>query len=111
MKLELEQFKSYGVLEQVDIIPPNAEIMCNMWLIMKKVDNLNKTDSTIKAQQCFMGNSLKDSVQFESPTCSRESLKAIFSLDLNNEREVRDGLLVSQGRPLPTKGRSLELVQ
>jgi len=59
------------------------------WVINEKIDNLSKTGSKIKARLCTMGNSAKefskDSVQFESPTCGQDTVKALLSLVPDNK--------------------------
>ena len=54
--------------------------MQTTWVIADNTDNLSKTGSKIKARLCTMGNIStefsKDSVQFESPTCGRDTVKA-----------------------------------
>ena len=58
----------------------------------QKIDNLSKTGSKIKARLCTMGNSAKefskDSVQFESPTCGRDTVKALLSLVPDNKWRI-----------------------
>ena len=59
------------------------------WVITEKTDNMSKTGSKVKARLCTMGYSAKDfskdSVQFESPTCGRDTVKAILSLVPDNK--------------------------
>ena len=56
-----------------------------------ELDNLSKTGSTVKARLCTMGNSStstefsKYSIQFKSPTCSRDTGKTILSLVPDNK--------------------------
>ena len=58
--------------------------MRTTWVVTEKTDHLSKTGSKIKYRLCTMGNSSeefsKDSFQFESPTCGRDTVKAILSL-------------------------------
>ena len=72
-KAELEKFFKFNVIKSVPQAPRGAEVMRTTCFINKKVDNLSKTGSKIKARLSTMGNSAKefskDSVQFESPTC------------------------------------------
>ena len=69
--------------------PRGAEVMRTTWVITEKTDNLSKTGSKVKARLCTMGNSAKefskDSVQFESPTCGRDTVKALLSLVPDNK--------------------------
>ena len=69
--------------------PRGAEVMRTTWVMYEKVDNLSKTGSKIKARLCMMGNSAKefskDSVQFESPICGRDRVKALLSLVPDNK--------------------------
>ena len=50
-------------------------------VVTEKTDHLSKTGSKVKARLCTMGNSSeeysKDSIQLESPTCGRDTVKAI----------------------------------
>ena len=59
---------------------------------MEKPDNMTKTGSRIKARLCTMGNSAKEfsknSIQFESPTCGRDTVKAILSLVPDNKWKI-----------------------
>ena len=56
--------------------------MRTTWVVTEKTDHLSKTGSKVKARLCIMGNSSeefsKDSIQFESPTCGRDTVKAIL---------------------------------
>ena len=60
--------------------------------ITEKTDNLSKTESKVKARLCTMGNSSKefskDSVQFEFPSCGRDTVKAILSLVPDNKWRI-----------------------
>ena len=64
----------------------------NMWVINEKTDNLSKTGRKIKARLCTMGNSSKefskDSVQFKSPTCGWDIVKALVSLVPDNKWHI-----------------------
>ena len=66
--------------------------MRTTWVIMEKPDNMTKTGSRIKARLCTMGNSAKEfsknSIQFESPTCGRDTVKAILSLVPDNKWKI-----------------------
>ena len=66
--------------------------MRTTWVITEKSDNMSKTGSKVKARLCTMGNSAKefskDSVQFESPTCGRDTVKAILSLVPDNKWSI-----------------------
>jgi hypothetical protein len=66
--------------------------MQTTWVITEKTDNLSKTESKVKARLCTMGNSSKEfskeSVQFESPTCGRDTVKAILSLVTDNKWRI-----------------------
>ena len=66
--------------------------MRTTWVITEKTDNFSKTGSEIKARLCTMGNSStefsKDSVQFESPTYGRDTVKALLSLVLDNKWRI-----------------------
>ena len=81
---ELEKFFNFNVIKSEPHAPWGAEIMRTTWVITEKTDNLSKTGSKIKARLCTMGNSStelsKHSVQFESPTCRRDTVKALLSL-------------------------------
>ena len=81
---ELEKFDKFNVIKSVPHSPWGAEIMRTTWVITEKTDNLSKPGSKIMARLCTMGNSStelsKDSVQFESPTCGRNTVKALLSL-------------------------------
>jgi hypothetical protein len=65
--------------------------MRTTWVITEKTDNLSKTESKVKAR-LTMGNSSKEfsreSVQFESPNCRRDTVKAILSLVLDNKWRI-----------------------
>ena len=66
--------------------------MRTTWVVTEKPDNMSKTGSKAKARLCTMGNSAKefskDSVQFESPTCGRDTVKAILSLVPDNKWKI-----------------------
>ena len=53
---------------------------------------MSKTGSKIKARFCTMGSSAKefskDSVQFESPTCGQDTVKALLSLVPDNKWRI-----------------------
>ena len=60
--------------------------MATTWVVTEKTDNLNKSGSTVKAKLCLMGKQFsKDSVQFESPICGRDTVKTILSLVPQNK--------------------------
>ena len=88
-KAELAKLNSFNVVQKVDYAPRNAEIMRTKWVVTQKIDNLNKSASTVKARLCTMGNSStefsKDSLQFKSPTCGRDTVKTILSLVPENK--------------------------
>ena len=83
---ELEKFFKFNIIKSVPRAPRGAEVMT------EKSDNMSKTGSKIKARLCTMGNSAKefskDSVQFESPTCGRDTVKALLSLVPDNKWRV-----------------------
>ena len=60
--------------------------MRTIWVVTEKTDHVSRTGSKIKARLSTMSNSSeefsKDSIQFESPTCGRDTVKAIFSLEI-----------------------------
>ena len=91
-KAELEKFFKFNVIKSVPHAPRGAEVMRTMWVINEKVDNLSKTGNKIMARLCTMGNSAKefskDSVQFESPTCGRDTVKALLSLVPDNKWHI-----------------------
>ena len=66
--------------------------MRTTWVVTEKTDHLSKTESKVKARLCSKGNSSqefsKDSIQFESPTCGRDTVKAILSLVPNNHWRI-----------------------
>ena len=70
-----------------------CRIMRTFWVIKeKKTDNFSMTGSKIKARLYTMGNSSKefskDSVQFESPTSGRDTVKALLSLVPDNKWRI-----------------------
>ena len=85
-KEELEKFFKFNVIKSVPRAPRNAEV------ITEKSDNMSKTGSKVKTRLCTMGNSAKefskDSVQFESPTCGRDTVKALLSLVPDNKWRI-----------------------
>ena len=89
---ELEKVFKFNVIKSVPHAPWGAEVMRTTWIHTEKTDNLSKTGSKIKARLCTMGNSStefsKDSVQFESPTCGRDTVKALLSLVPNNKWRI-----------------------
>ena len=81
------------------------------WVITEKTDNLSKTESKVKAR-LTMGNSSKefskDSVQFLSPTCGRDTVKAITGtqqqmVPLMYHRHFSRGTLCKERCSLRTK--------
>ena len=86
---ELEKFFKFNVIKSVTHAPWGAEVMRTTWVITEKTDNLSKTVSKIKARLCTLGNSStefsKDTVQFESPTRGRDTVKALLSLVPENK--------------------------
>ena len=66
--------------------------MRTTWVVTEKTDHLSKTENKVKARLCTMGNSseefVKDSIQFESPTCGRDTVKAILSLVPDNHWRI-----------------------
>ena len=62
--------------------------MRTTWVVIEKTDHLSKTGSKVKARLCTMGNSSeeysKDSIQFESPICGRDTVKEILSMVPDN---------------------------
>ena len=70
---ELEKFFKLNVIKMVPHAPWGAEIMQTTWVVTEKTDHLSKTESTVKARLCTMGNSSqefsKDSIQFKSSIC------------------------------------------
>ena len=101
---ELEKFLKFNVIKYAPYAPWGAEVMRTTWVIIEKTDNLSKTGSKIEARLCTMGNSStefsKDSVQFESPTCRRDTVKALFSLVPDNKWHI---IYIFSGE-LPPKG-------
>ena len=91
-KEELEKFFKFNVIKTVPQAPRNANIMRTTWVITEKPDNMTKTGSKVKARLCTMGNSAKEfsknSIQFESPTCGRDTVKAILSLVPDNKWKI-----------------------
>ena len=91
-KTEIEKFFQFNVIKSVPCAPRGAEVMRTKWVVNEKVDNLSKTESKIKARLCTLGNSAKefskDSVQFESPTCGRDTVKALLSLVPDNKWRI-----------------------
>ena len=85
---ELEKFMKFNVIETVPHAPWGAKIMKTTWVVTEKMDYLSKTENKVKARLCTMGNSSeefsKDSIQFESPTCGRDTVKAILKLVPDN---------------------------
>ena len=81
----------FNVVKEAEIIR-GAEIMCTTWVVTEKTDHVSKTGSKIIARLCTMGNSSeefsKDIIQFESPMCGRDTVKAILSLVLNNKWRI-----------------------
>ena len=81
-------------LTRKDLTPctPCGPLTRTTWVITEKTDNLSKTESKVKARLCTMGNSSKefskDSVQFESPSCGRDTVKAILSLVPDNKWRI-----------------------
>ena len=54
---------------------------------------MSKTGSKVKARLCTLGNSAKEfskdsSFQFESPTCGRDTVKALLSLVPDNKWHI-----------------------
>ena len=92
MQTELIKFFKFNIIKSVPHAPWGAEIMQTTWVITEKTDNLSKTGSKIKARLCTMGTSstefFKDSVQFESPTCGRDTVKALLSLVPDNKWRI-----------------------
>ena len=66
--------------------------MRTTWVVTEKTDYVSKPGSKIKARLCTKGNSSeefsKDSIQFESPTCGRDTEKAILSLVPDNKWRI-----------------------
>jgi hypothetical protein len=91
-KEELENFFKFNVIKSVSCVPKYSEVMRTTWVITEKTDNMSKTGSKVKARLCTMGNSAKEfskeSVQFESPTCGRDTVKAILSLVPDNKWKI-----------------------
>ena len=91
-KAELEKFFKFNVIKSVPRAPRHAEVMRTTWVITEKSDNMSKTGSKVMARLCTLGNSAKefskDSVQFESPTCGRDTVKAILSLVPDNKWNI-----------------------
>ena len=89
---ELEKFFKFNVIKTVPQAPRNANIMRTTWVITEKTDNMTKTGKKVKARLCTMGNSAKEfsknSIQFESPTCGRDTVKAILSLVPDNQWKI-----------------------
>ena len=81
-----------SVVEEVPYATWVGEIMHTTWVVTEKTDHVSKTGSKIKARLCTMGNSseefLKDSIQFESPMCGRDTVKAILSLVPDNKWRI-----------------------
>ena len=57
-------------------------------VVTEKTDHLSKTENKVKARLFTIGNSSeefsKDFIQFESPKCGRDMVKAILSLVPDN---------------------------
>ena len=66
--------------------------MRTTWVVTEKTEHLSKTEIKVKARLCTMGNSSeefsKDSIQFKSPTCGRDMVKAILSLVPDNHWRI-----------------------
>ena len=81
-----------SVVEEVPYATWVGEIMHTTWVVTEKTDHVSKTGSKVKARLCTMGNSseefLKDSIQFESPMCGRDTVKAILSLVPDNKWRI-----------------------
>ena len=90
--MDFEKFFKFNVIKSIHHAPWGADFMRTTWVITEKTNNLSKTESTVKARLCTMGNSSqefsKDSVQFESPTCGRDTVKAILSLVPDNKWRI-----------------------
>ena len=89
---ELKKFFKFSVVETVLHTLWGAEILHTTWVVPDHGDHVNMTGSKKKARLCTMGNSsekfLKDSIQFASPTCGRDTVKAILSLVPDNKRKI-----------------------
>ena len=66
--------------------------MRTTWVVTKNTDHMSKTGSKVKARLCTMGNSSeefsKDSIKFKSPTCGRDTVKAILTLVPDNKWKI-----------------------
>ena len=81
-----------SVVEEVPYATWVGEIMHTTWVVTEKTGHVCKTGSKIKARLCTMGNRseefLKYSIQFESPMCGRDTVKAILSLVPDNKWRI-----------------------
>ena len=91
-RLNQKNFFKCNVAEKVPYARQGAEILRTTWVVTEKTDHVSKTGSKIKARLCTMGNSSeefsKDSIQFESSTCGRDTVKAILSLAPDNKWRI-----------------------
>ena len=65
-------------------VPKSCVVMVTTWVVTEKTDHLSKTENKVKSRLCTTGNGseefFKDSIQFESPTCGRDTVYSHFSL-------------------------------
>ena len=74
-KIELEQWKTMGVYQEVDDI--GQDCISLRWVLKEKIDD--NGDKMMKARLCVRGFEEELTFRTDSPTCSREGIRLFLS--------------------------------